>query len=156
MKNNFEIKTVTGADLQAVADIHLECFQEIGETRDSLLNYVARAQVLVRAAFHGDKIVGYTASIFRGKEVLFLSWFGVTESYRKQGVGKALYEDLRSFALREKASFIELTSRNRFRDAMHFYVDYGFEIYGLFVGRDKDIMLEMRAPLSKGPKVPEA
>lgn len=149
MKHRFEIRLATTQELTTIADIHVECFAEIGETRDSFLAYASRPEVQTRAALDGEKIVGYTVSVLRGDRGVYLAWFGVTASLRGNGAGKNLYKDLYDFAVEKKAPAIELTSRNRFRKAAHFYVDHGFEIYGLYVGRDQDIMLEMRARIPR-------
>lgn len=147
MKTQFAIRLATKQELERIADIHVECFSEIGETRESFLAYVSRPDVQTRAAFDGDRVAGYTASTLARGSSLYLAWFGVTKSARKQGAGKALYAQLKALAVQERVPAIELVSRNRFRDAMHFYVNHGFDLYGTFVGMDKDIMLQLRATL---------
>lgn len=148
MKSRFDIRLATAQDLPTIADIHAECFAEVGETRESFLAYCTRRDVQTRAAFDSDKIVGYATSVVREGRSIYLAWFGVTTSFRGCGAGKALYKHLYDFAITMKAPAIELTSRNRFRNAAHFYIDCGFETYGLYVGMDQDVMLEMRARVS--------
>lgn len=150
MTSRFVIRLATAKELETIADIHVECFAEIGQTREAFLSYAARPDVHTRAAFEGDRIVGYATSVFREGRGVYLAWFGVTASERGSGAGKALYKDLYDFAVLRKAPAIELTSRNRFRKAAHFYTAHGFEIYGLYVGMDKDIMLEMRVGIPQG------
>ncbi len=72
----------------------------------------------------------------------WFEWFGV--SLHKKGVAQALVESY--FEILNNNSIKEsiLITRNRFKDAIVFYVKSGYEIKGLVQGSDADLMITMK------------
>jgi len=53
----------------------------------------------------------------------------VDQEFRRKGVGKALVRKLETYALKNSAARLEVTSATRRKDAHHFYFEMGYQEY---------------------------
>ena len=128
--------------LEGMEKIHLKYFSEIGEKIGSIrdnLNFSAKLCLV--ALDSKSNVVGYIISSTSGT-MNYFEWFGVSE--KKKGIAQALFQEyikeLKSQGVKESV----LSTRNRFKDAIIFYIKSGYEIKGLFQGTDGDLMIRLR------------
>jgi ribosomal protein S18 acetylase RimI-like enzyme len=89
---------------------------------------------------HND-IVGFLVGDYTYGGVGYISWLGILQNYRKQGLGQKLFEQYETFAKTKKAHLIEL---NTFEHNIVFYNKLGFTEVGRrvegYFGRKNIIM----------------
>ncbi len=95
-------------------------------------------------AISDDKrVLGYATYTCSAKGG-YLGWYAVAEDFRNHGIGRALFDataaDLRSVG----AKSVRLDTRNRFREALRFYLGLGFDIIGSWQQLDGELMISMR------------
>lgn len=93
-------------------------------TDKDLFHSFVQGKYLMKVALDGDKIIG-AASVRSGN---FLSLLFVDESYHKQGVGRALMEEVFQF-LKEEAGEKEIIVKSA-PYAVRFYEKLGFQATG--------------------------
>lgn len=79
-------------------------------------------------AMDSDKVVGFLVGDYTYGGVGFISWIGVSPTYRKHGVGRKLYQTYENFANTKKAHLIELYT---YPEVVDFYLKLGFELIGV-------------------------
>ncbi len=84
---------------------------------------------LLVTAWDGDKIIGF--SICYSKHETFHIWnVGVLEEYRRHGIWKMMYEEIKKFATKENFETLTLnTYKSRFPGMYNFVLKNGFTEY---------------------------
>jgi hypothetical protein len=89
------------------------------------------------------RIVGYaTLDIY--DKVANAIWIGLIPELISQGIGIQFMKDIYSHLKQKSVKEIILTTRNRFKKALTLYIKNGFEIYGMHVGADGDLMKNLK------------
>jgi ribosomal protein S18 acetylase RimI-like enzyme len=135
--------------LESAAKIHGQVFSVIGHDERVALKILQTPDQRVAVAVERNgKVLGYTQASKRAS-TCYLSWIAVSKSARSKGVGHALLKNLRAWAKQNGCIEISLDSRNRFREALFFYLKSGFEIVGTYLGPDDDTMIRLRLKVRK-------
>ena len=74
-----------------------------------------------------NEVVGFLIGDHTYGGVGFISWFGIKKPYRKQGIGKQLFNLYQAYILGRKAHLIELYT---YDGAKGFYERLGFQVVG--------------------------
>lgn len=96
---------------------------------ESLKAYISEEKALVYGSIISERLVGFIW--FFGKEdnvTIHINHFVVDENYRRQGVGKALWNKVENYVDREGFEEIELFVTNSNKDAVNFYMKRNFEV----------------------------
>lgn len=130
---------------EAMEQIHLKHFAQIGEKVGNVLTSLKRPEALSYVALdQQDKVVGYILSANYGTQNYF-EWFGVTEE--RKGIAKALYNvyinEIKELGMKESA----LYSRNRYRNGICFYLNRGYDIKGMSQTNENDLLFLMKKSL---------
>ena len=80
-----------------------------------------------------------TIPILVQRKVMFIDAFGVTEEYRRSGIGKQFLDYIKNYALDNKCSQIDLQVMSCNKQARAFYLDCGMQ--------EKALIMEL--PLNK-------
>ncbi len=143
----FQIASLEPSYLDHAAAIHVAAFSSIGVTAAGFEREVAAPGTINLAAVDSDgKVLGYALLTMKSKSA-YLSWFAVDPAAKRKGVGAALLKAGLDEARARGAQSVSLDSRNRFRDALHFYIDHGFDIVGTWLNTDGDLMIKLRKSL---------
>lgn len=76
-----------------------------------------------------NRIIGTCGGLKQNEDTIKLNGFYVLQEYRKNGIGKKMYELILEYAKKCKYRNVILTTNNKFDVAIHFYEKRGFEIY---------------------------
>ncbi len=87
---------------------------------------IRKGGTILFALHQQDEVVGSIALQPAGKAVFRLSNFTVRKSFRKKGVGKALFEHAKSYALSRGASSLILYTNPVLVDSINFLIKCGF------------------------------
>jgi predicted GNAT superfamily acetyltransferase len=104
--------------------------------------------VLVLAAFDGDKVVGFKIG-YEEEPQHFYSWIGgVDPAYRKKGVGSTLMK-MQHELLKERGYKIVTTkTKNKWRDMLILNLRYGFDIIGTYTDEKGEPKIILKKELS--------
>jgi ribosomal-protein-alanine N-acetyltransferase len=80
-------------------------------------------------ALNNSTIVGFLIGIKTGVKAARILMLGVTELYRKQGIGSALLEQFLKEMKQQKIQVVELEVRTSNTGALHFYQTKGFVLH---------------------------
>ena len=138
----FEVRNIKKTDFSYVARLHFNEFKVIGGNVSDFEKSLKLCPYSF-VAIKNSKIIGYLTARVEGRE-LFLQWGVVEKKTRNQGIGKALFLKAIEKAKKHKLKSIGLATRNRFKDALHLYIDLGFEVHGTTVQVDGETMIWMR------------
>lgn len=143
------ISPISQTQLEATAALHELIFAEIGATAASFRAVAERAGTEVWVAIENDRVIGYSV-LWKGPKYFYWNWLGVLPDFQKKGAGTALMKKVLERAASEGCQTIELDSRNRFVDALRFYLKFGFQIVGTYLHDDGELMIKMKWRLSSG------
>lgn len=126
----------------AIEQIHLRHFAQIGEKAGAVLTSLKRPEALSYVALdQQDNVVGYILSANFGTQNFF-EWFGVAEE--KKGIAKALYNvyinEIKELGIKESA----LYTRNRYRNGICFYLNRGYDLKGMTHTNEGDLLFLMK------------
>ena len=128
--------------IDGMEKIHLKYFSEIGEKVGVIKESFNLSGKLSFVALDSkSNIIGYIISSTTGTQNYF-EWFGVLE--KKKGIAQALFQEYIKKLQTQNVKESVLFTRNRFKDAIIFYIKSGYDILGLSQGRDGDLMIQLR------------
>jgi GNAT superfamily N-acetyltransferase len=137
-----KILRATEEHFDGIEKIHLKYFAEIGEKEGCVKTYLGKGDRLSFVALNSQsEVMGYIISSTNGQRNYF-EWFGVKE--KGKGIAQALLKEYFHVLKKENVTESVLATRNRFKDAIVFYIKAGYEIAGMFLGRDGDLMVQFR------------
>lgn len=116
------------AHIQAVAEIEAECFS-MPWSVNSIASELNNPLSLWVVACDGEKVVGYVGSQSVMGEADMMN-LGVTEHYRRQGVGRALVRELIAQLLSSGVHSLSLEVRASNAPAISLYDQLGFAQVG--------------------------
>lgn len=137
------IVPMSPAELSATAALHEATFKEIGATESGFRRTSEIGGSEIWVALEENLVVGYSVIQMRPRG-LYWNWFGVLPERRNAGVGTALLNKIMERAANEGAQVIELDSRNRYVDALRFYLKHGFQIVGTYLQDDGELMIKLK------------
>jgi predicted N-acetyltransferase YhbS len=140
--NTITILKAQEEHIDGMEKIHLSYFAEIGEKAGSIRSSFGQKDKLSLVALDSNSnVVGYIISSTYGAHNYF-EWFGVAE--KRKGIAQALFIEYENELKNLKVTESSLATRNRFKDAIIFYIKSGYEIKGIFQGSDGDLMIQLR------------
>lgn len=125
---NIEIKKMTSAHIEEIAELEKECFSSPW-SEESLKSELDNIFARFFVAFSDGKIAGYIGSHNVLGEV-YITNVAVLPGFRRNGVGKALVEFLVEKMKSENAEFVTLEVRKSNNNAISLYEKCGFEKVG--------------------------
>lgn len=142
---NIQIQKATENHVLEIEQIHLASFASIGEKKGDIALYLKRKENLAYVALNeAGKVVGYLIS-FDYKTDNYLEWFGVDQT--EKGIAQKLLDHFLTDLRANNVKHVGLRSRNRFKEAMAFYLKNNFDITGVYLGIDQDLMINFRKTL---------
>lgn len=129
-----KIRRAVPGDLFAVNQIERTCFDsspfEMGFIREMLVS-----RHFITWVAEEEEVIGYITLMKREDEpVLRLISLAVVPAYRGRGVGKALLEEVKKYALRNGKQKVSLEVRITNVPAVNLYLQSGFKIKGIIRG----------------------
>lgn len=149
---NIRIAPMSPDHLDATAALHQATFKEIGVTAAGFREAVERGGPEIWIALENEIVVGYTVVQTRLRG-LYWNWFGVSPEHRNKGIGTSLLKKVIERATASSAQTIDLDSRNRYVDALRFYLKHGFLIVGAYLQDDGELMIKLRYRFSASQAV---
>lgn len=143
--NRWRIRPFIAQDLGAICRIHLSRFASLGTRRKALMSYGAKnlpGRCFVAVSPSGQ-VVGYANWTARKPRTLYCNWLAVAKPHSRSGIARALMAAVRRMARREGYRRVEVDTRNRFRAALPFYFAHGFDVVGVWRGKDRDLMIKL-------------
>ncbi len=143
------IRNACAKDLSGILRVHVEQFKAIGETARKArpaFDTAMKSKCLFVAEGDDGKTVGYASVALRGKSA-YLCWIAVNQRSQGNGLGAALLDHVRQWAIKNRVKHIELDSRNRFKKALMMYLRANYDIVGLWRHTDGELMLQLRLTL---------
>ncbi len=125
---NLEIKKMTSAHIEEIAELEKECFSSPW-SEDGLKSELDNNFARFFVALCDGKIVGYIGSHNVLGEV-YITNVAVFPEFRRNGVGSALVEYLLDQMKSENAEFVTLEVRKSNLNAVSLYEKCGFEKVG--------------------------
>ena len=125
-------------------------------TAARVLRAIRNQEALVLVARQARQIIGFAIMDF-GEETAHLALLAVDQAHRRRGVGRRLFDWLKSSALTAGIAVVKLELRAGNMEAQHFYRSLGFQEIGWTVGyyRQRETALRMalslREPSSGNP-----
>lgn len=136
----------TDVHIKEIERIHLSHFQQIGQVEGEIASYLKRPENLALISTDKDGVVtGYIISANYGTQNYF-EWFAVSK--KRQGIAQALFNEYLKELKLLKMTSSALASRNRFKDAIIFYLKSGYEIKGVNLANDGDLMINLKLSLT--------
>lgn len=123
----FKIKKATSSDSQAIHEVNKECLPLYYQPSE--INYMINAKdhlVLIIKNNKHNKIGGFMLANYQDDRCHILS-FGVSETYRKQGFGTLLINNMKEY-IGNRAKMISLYVHVENEKAINFYKKNLFEI----------------------------
>ncbi len=122
------IRKMTHADIKSAAEIEKLCFVHPW-SEQSIKDEMNKENSIFLMAFEGKKSIGYV-----GLSVVFdegyMGNLGVIEAYRRNGVGRALMQELLSECIKLDLAFVTLEVRSSNTPAVSLYKSLGFSEVG--------------------------
>jgi GNAT superfamily N-acetyltransferase len=151
--------TLTELDLSLIAELHENLFCEVGETKKSFFSHIKRPETKLFS--HMPK--GYALITVANDEIV-LGWLGVARQFRRQGVASkiineiylnycadaisrvpsSLFANVQPQARAQTQRSLICYCRERFQEALNFYLAIGFESISRFKGIDGDEMIKFK------------
>ena len=140
MKPLFTVEKYTLEDLRGIAEIEKECFEKPWSYESFCMEYADKNKFYFVARNGEGKVIGYGgyAHILDEGHIMNIA---VTESYRKQGVAKAIVAKMIGSARDNGINSITLEVNDANKPAIALYEKMGFEFCGLrkhYYGWEKD------------------
>jgi ribosomal protein S18 acetylase RimI-like enzyme len=125
------------ADLPALADLEVACFDEFWRYGSEELRELSRTERLVVAVTRAGQLIGYTlATESRGAATL--GRLGVASGFRRLGVAQALVSDVVRWAADSGSETLSLCTQEENAPARALYRDLGLaevrDVYGFAMG----------------------
>jgi predicted N-acetyltransferase YhbS len=140
--NKFKVARAQEKHIDGMEKIHLSYFSEIGQGVGSIRDEFGQKDKLSLVALDSDSnVIGYLVSTTYGTHNYF-EWFGVSE--KRKGIAQALFQEYEKELKLLNVIESSLSTRNRFKDAIIFYLKSGYSIKGLTQGSDGDLMIQFR------------
>jgi [ribosomal protein S18]-alanine N-acetyltransferase len=124
------LRSVSRADLEPLARLHLQCFAEDAWDAAALASILAMKGAEARLAEEGEQTLGLLFAVILGEEAEILT-LGVGPWARRRGVARRLLDDLfaRARALGARRVVLEVAADNS--AALALYEAAGFRTVGL-------------------------
>jgi ribosomal protein S18 acetylase RimI-like enzyme len=151
MSPSWSIRRYAESDLRDVARIHLSSFSSIGIKRGEFRTSATKnlpGKCLV-AVSPSKEILGYVIWTERKDGTLYCNWIAVAKAHSRRGIARALMSALQRLARRTGHKRLEIDTRNRFRAALAFYIEIGFDVVEVWRAPDRDLMIKMRRTLAE-------
>ena len=136
------------AFIEAISNLHHKIFTEIDQLPSDLVTHLNETDVECWAMTKDAHVVAYCTIRKRSSSTWYLTWTGVAIDCRKQGLGKQILSSIIALAAKSGVQYLELDSRNRYKEAICLYLASGFDIVGTRLGSDQDVMVALRLRLS--------
>lgn len=130
------------SDIDDVCLIEKECFHDAW-SKEMLLDCITNERYRVFVAKIENKTVGYSGTVW-GDEFADVTRIAVKSNYRKQGIGKILFDKILSDAFLRGAKVVFLEVRADNREAISLYEKSGGERFGMrknYYGSGTDALL---------------
>lgn len=142
------IRLMKEQDIKSVCHLHISEFDHIGED-EGRFNYYLKdpSLVWIIAATkndHNENVIGYCCIRKQNQAVLYGHWAAVKKDYRKLGIAKSFLKEIKTYANSNGFKSLLADTRNRFNNALIFYLKNEFKIIGTFLGNDNDLMIRVR------------
>lgn len=126
-----------------------ECFGSLEEKDTQVLLYPEK-EIISRGgdvffALHGEKVVGTAAILETHARTFQLAAFTVAKELRGTGIGKALYEKVKAYALSKGGLYVSIFLSPLLPDGINFFIKNGFTVTPL----SKEEQAEFRRPILK-------
>ena len=143
--STFRIIKASDRHQKAISTLHKQTFISIGENLKSATEFLKdkRYTVFVAILPRTEKVVGY-AAVFKRWNTLQFCWLAVNPALRRNGIGKMLLRNVARLAKGHGVKNIEIVTRNRFKPALITYLNEGYEIFGVEIGTDRDLLIKLR------------
>jgi len=124
------LRTVSRADLEALARLHAQCFAEDAWDAPALASILAMKGAEARLAEEAEPPLGLLFAVILGEEAEILT-LGVSPTARRRGIARLLLGDLfaRAQALGARRVVLEVAADNS--AALALYESTGFRTVGL-------------------------
>lgn len=122
------IRKMTDADIEFAAEIEKKCFSSPWSAR-SIESEMSRENSVFLMAFDGEKPIGYVG-LSTVLDEGYMGNLAVVGEYRRQGIGRALMNELISECKKLDLAFVTLEVRASNTPAVNLYVSLGFDEVG--------------------------
>lgn len=130
-------------ELDQVKNLHCLYYKEIGQTGEDVKHLLKNENIILYILKNTSEVTGYAFVELYDKSA-YGSWIGLKTDDLQKGNGiflmKEIHKDLKS----KKVELLKLTTRNRFKKALSLYIQNGFDIYGVSLGDDGDLMINLK------------
>ena len=116
----------------------LEALPDWFGIEESREDYIKKsAELIFFAAYDNEKPVGFICLIETGKDTAEICVMGVLKEYHRHGIGRLLFDELKSAAIREGYSFLQVKTvqMGKYDDydaTNRFYLSLGFKEFEVF------------------------
>lgn len=134
-------------ELEKIKQLHLVHYKEIGQVEDNVLELVKNNNNVIYILKNYSKTIGYAVFELYGPNA-YGSWIGLCPKEIQKGNGFFFMREIHKNLKERNITTLNVTTRNRFKSALSIYIKNGFDIYGLSVGDDGDIMINLKLKIS--------
>ncbi len=126
-----------------LAQIHLLCHQLFKDHDEAYLEerLLTKQHIFTVLAFQNQQLIAFKLG-YQEDAHIFYSWIGgVSASYRRRGVAKALAQRQEIWAKERGFKRLRTKSKNQFKPMMIFNLNNGFDIVDTEVGRKNELKI---------------
>jgi ribosomal-protein-alanine N-acetyltransferase len=131
------IDEFTAEDLDEILRVEVQAFTTDAYTPEDFLHLFHEGTNTFLVARLGDRVEGYISAIKNGKQGCIIS-LAVEAEHRQQGVGRALFEEVKRRLISKGVEVITLHVRTTNHPAINFYRKLGFKAVSITPDHYKD------------------
>ena len=122
-------------------DLRPDVFKKVNNSMEGRFEKLLEEDIIL--VIEEKEILGYALCMIRDTSPLqqpsrrfCIEEFGIEENFRRKGIGRIFFEEIKNFAIKEDCNEIILTAYANNVNALKFYKDIGF--------KERSVKLEMK------------